>query len=66
MQGTTVDVLSNQNSIAVQKSQQGGGSIILRGMEASRVLLVVDGIRMNNLILSYYLLYVAPYFQKAR
>ena len=50
MQGTTVDILSNQNSIAVQKSQQGGGSIILRGMEASRVLLVVDGIRMNNLI----------------
>ena len=50
MQGTTVDVLSNQNSIAVQKSQQGGGSIILRGMEANRVLLVIDGIRMNNLI----------------
>lgn len=50
MSRTTVDVLSSQNSIAIQKSQQGGGSIILRGMEASRVLLVVDGIRMNNLI----------------
>ena len=50
LERTTVDVLSGQNSIAIQKSQQGGGSIILRGMEASRILLVVDGIRMNNLI----------------
>ena len=50
LERTTVDVLSSQNSVAIQKSQQGGGSIILRGMEASRVLLVVDGIRMNNLI----------------
>ena len=50
LERTTVDVLSSQNSVAIQKSQQGGGSIILRGMEASKVLLVVDGIRMNNLI----------------
>ena len=28
----------------------GGGSPILRGFEANRVLLVVDGIRMNNAI----------------
>lgn len=47
---STVDVLATHASIAIQKSQQGGGSIILRGMEANRVLLVVDGIRMNNLI----------------
>ena len=46
----TVDVLSNVQGITVQKSQLGGGSITLRGMEANRVLLVVDGVRMNNLI----------------
>jgi hemoglobin/transferrin/lactoferrin receptor protein len=33
-----------------KKSQQGGGSPSIRGFEASRVLLLVDGVRMNNLI----------------
>jgi hemoglobin/transferrin/lactoferrin receptor protein len=46
----TADFLSNTGLIAVQKSQQGGGSPVLRGFEASRVLLIVDGVRMNNLI----------------
>ena len=32
------------------KSQFGGGSPIIRGFEASRILLVVDGVRMNNAI----------------
>ncbi len=50
MGSSTVDVLANQQGISIQKSQQGGGSIILRGMEANRVLLVVDGVRMNHLI----------------
>jgi hemoglobin/transferrin/lactoferrin receptor protein len=36
--------------VAMQKSQQGGGSPMLRGFEASRVLLVIDGVRMNNAI----------------
>jgi len=44
------DVLSNSGSVFVQKSQQGGGSPSIRGFEASRVLLLVDGVRMNNLI----------------
>ena len=44
------DLLLGSGGVAVQKSQQGGGSPILRGFEASRVLLVVDGVRMNNLI----------------
>lgn len=44
------DLLRETGSVIVQKSQQGGGSPILRGFEASRVLLVVDGVRMNNLI----------------
>lgn len=47
---TTADLLLSTGKISVQKSQQGGGSPVLRGFEASRVLLVVDGIRMNNII----------------
>ncbi|MDI9357153.1 MAG: TonB-dependent receptor [Chitinophagaceae bacterium] len=46
---TTADVLSAEN-IFVQKSQQGGGSPILRGFEANKVLLVMDGVRLNNII----------------
>jgi len=46
----TADLLINSGDIFVQKSQGGGGSPVLRGFEASRVLLVVDGIRMNNAI----------------
>jgi len=34
----------------VQKSQQGGGSPVIRGLESSRILLLVDGVRMNNLV----------------
>lgn len=47
---STAEMLSNSGSLFVQKSQQGGGSPAIRGFEASRVLLLVDGIRMNNLI----------------
>lgn len=47
---TSADVLSNIAGIKVQKSQFGGGSPILRGMESNRVLLVVDGVRLNNAI----------------
>ena len=44
----TGDLLINTGKVFVQKSQQGGSSPVLRGFEASRVLLVVDGVRMNN------------------
>ena len=47
---STADLISSTGMAAVQKSQQGGGSPVLRGFEASRVLLVVDGVRMNNII----------------
>lgn len=47
---TTADLLSNTASIFVQRSQMGGGSPVLRGFEANRILLVVDGVRLNNLI----------------
>src|SRR6185503_1217483 len=46
----TGDLLINSGNIFVQKSQQGGSSPVIRGFEASMVLLVVDGIRMNNAI----------------
>jgi len=47
---TAADMLANIPGIKVQKSQFGGGSPVLRGMEANRILLVVDGVRMNNAI----------------
>jgi hemoglobin/transferrin/lactoferrin receptor protein len=47
---TTADLLANTGNVFVQKSQGGGGSPVLRGFEASRVLIVVDGMRMNNAI----------------
>jgi len=46
----TGDLLINTGNVFVQKSQQGGSSPVLRGFEASRVLLVVDGVRLNNAI----------------
>ncbi len=34
----------------MQKSQGGGGSPVIRGFEANKVLLVIDGVRLNNAI----------------
>ncbi len=47
---TTADLLVSNGEVFVQKSQQGGGSPMVRGFSANRLLLVVDGIRMNNAI----------------
>jgi len=47
---TTADMLQNSGNVLVQKSQGGGGSPIIRGFEANRVLLVLDGVRVNNAI----------------
>ena len=47
---TSVDALQQHAGVFVQKSQMGGGSPVMRGFEANRVLLVVDGVRMNNAI----------------
>ncbi|MFM8243226.1 MAG: TonB-dependent receptor plug domain-containing protein, partial [Crocinitomicaceae bacterium] len=49
-QSSTADVLANSGNVFVQKSQLGGGSPIIRGFETNKVLLVIDGIRMNNAI----------------
>jgi hemoglobin/transferrin/lactoferrin receptor protein len=47
---TGADLLLLSSGATVQKSQLGGGSPILRGFEANRILLVIDGVRMNNAI----------------
>lgn len=49
-QQTTAEMLTHTGNILVQKSQLGGGSPIIRGFEANKVLIVVDGVRMNNAI----------------
>ncbi len=49
-QANTADALGLDPNIFIQKSQGGGGSPMIRGMSTSRVLLLVDGIRMNNAI----------------
>jgi len=47
---TTADALALSGNVFVQKSQQGGGSPIIRGFAANSVLMVMDGVRMNNAI----------------
>ena len=47
---TSADLLETTGNVFIQKSQGGGGSPIIRGFEANKVLLVVDGVRMNNAI----------------
>ncbi len=46
----SADVLTATGNVAVQKTQGGGGSPIIRGFEANKILLVIDGVRMNNAI----------------
>ncbi len=47
---TSADVLGTSGEVYIQKSQLGGGSPMIRGFATNRVLLVVDGVRMNNAI----------------
>ncbi|PKP25401.1 MAG: TonB-dependent receptor [Bacteroidetes bacterium HGW-Bacteroidetes-2] len=47
---TTADLLSNTGKIFVQKSQLGGGSPMMRGFSTNRLLMTVDGVRMNTAI----------------
>ncbi len=47
---TGADLVSLSPGIRIQESQGGGGSPVIRGFEANRILLVVDGVRMNNAI----------------
>ncbi|WP_242083948.1 TonB-dependent receptor plug domain-containing protein [Aestuariivivens sediminis] len=47
---TSADVLENTGQVFVQKSQLGGGSPMIRGFSTNRLLITVDGVRMNNAI----------------
>ena len=47
---TSADLLGQTGSVFIQKSQLGGGSPMIRGFATNRVLLVMDGVRMNNAI----------------
>jgi hemoglobin/transferrin/lactoferrin receptor protein len=47
---TVADALALSGQVFIQKSQLGGGSPIIRGFAANSVLIVVDGVRMNNAI----------------
>src|SRR5689334_10007855 len=50
MPQTTANLLEQTGNVFIQRSQAGGGSAVIRGFEASRVLMVIDGVRMNNAI----------------
>ncbi len=47
---TIADLLGNSTEVFIQKSQLGGGSPMIRGFSTNRVLISVDGVRMNNAI----------------
>ena len=49
-QSSMADLVGASGNVFVQKSQLGGGSPIIRGFETNKVLMVVDGVRMNNAI----------------
>ncbi len=49
-QQTTAELLSNTGNVFVQKSQLGGGSPVIRGFEANKILILIDGVRMNNAV----------------
>ena len=46
----TPEILNSFNGVTIQKSQLGGGSPIIRGLEANRIVLMCDGVRLNNAI----------------
>ena len=47
---TAADLLAASGEVFVQKSQQGGGSPMIRGFATNRLLYAVDGVRMNTAI----------------
>jgi len=46
----TSDWLKEQSDVLLQKTNLGGGSPIMRGMSGNRILLMVDGFRLNNAV----------------
>lgn len=47
---TTADLLTISGKVFMQKSQQGGGSPMIRGFATNRLLYAIDGVRMNTAI----------------
>ena len=47
---TAADLLGISGEVSIQKSQQGGGSPMIRGFATNRLLYVIDGVRMNTSI----------------
>lgn len=47
---TAADLLARSGHVFVQKSQQGGGSPMIRGFATNRLIYTVDGVRMNTAI----------------
>ncbi|MBW6460604.1 MAG: TonB-dependent receptor [Bacteroidales bacterium] len=47
---TAADLLGASGEVYIQKSQLGGGSPMIRGFATNRLLIVVDGVRMNTAI----------------
>lgn len=47
---TAADLLGASGEVFIQKSQQGGGSPMIRGFSTNRLMYVVDGVRMNTAI----------------
>jgi len=47
---TAADLLNISGEVFIQKSQMGGGSPMIRGFSANRLLISVDGVRMNTAI----------------
>ncbi|MFN0173046.1 MAG: TonB-dependent receptor plug domain-containing protein [Saprospiraceae bacterium] len=47
---TAADMLANSGYVFMQKSQQGGGSPMIRGFATNRLIYTIDGVRMNTAI----------------
>ena len=47
---TAADLLTISGKVFMQKSQQGGGSPMIRGFATNRLLYSIDGVRMNTAI----------------
>ncbi len=47
---TAADLLGVSGKVFIQKSQQGGGSPMIRGFSTNRLIYTVDGVRMNTAI----------------
>lgn len=48
MPRNSAEALREESGITVQKTEHGGGNAVIRGLGSNQVLLMVDGIRLNN------------------